>query len=445
MFEFDYLNTPTEHANSDSRKKIVVIGGGIIGTCVVYYLTKHPKFDPEKYHIIILESTEVAGGASGKAGGLLASWAFPEEIVPLSFELHQQLSDLYNGSEEWGYRRINTLSLEATAVEEDAEDITDTKNTNSENSDEVSIDNAKEDDGIFMNLDQSGLPKDLQWIDRKKVKEWTSLGNTGSTAQVLPYKFTTFILNEALKSDSVDLIRGKLSNINLGDDGVVKSIDYIQTNPSLDGRGEIIDIDNIDKLVLAMGPWTSKILLDCPISALKAHSIILNPDSEERMAKFQEILKPYALFTDLELPNFQSFAPEIYARKEDLYICGEGDSLEELPDDLSKVEVNKQKCDELLHYAKKIVSPKIFEMTKKNIIQTAGYLPVLNVDTTSGPLIGETNVKNLLIAGGHSCWGINNAPVTGKLMAELIIDGEVTAANISSLDPSLYFDASILD
>lgn len=105
-------------------KHIIIVGAGIIGVCTAYYIVKHKKFDPSKYHITIIESKRVAGGASGKAGGLLALWAFPQQIVPLSFELHQELSDLYNGSEEWGYRRLTTVSLEGdiTKIPEEATD-----------------------------------------------------------------------------------------------------------------------------------------------------------------------------------------------------------------------------------------------------------------------------------------------------------------------------------
>ena len=73
----------------------------------------------------------------------------------------------------------------------------------------------------------------------------------------------------------------------------------------------------------------------------------------------------------------------------------------------------------------------------------ACYLPVLDVPSSSGPLIGETNVERLYLASGHSCWGINNAPGTGKIMSEILLDGKAQSANISGLNPSLYFDASV--
>lgn len=109
----DYLKfNSVPSGKHEGKKHIIIVGAGIIGVCTAYYIVKHEKFDPAKYHISIIESKRVAGGASGKAGGLLALWAFPQQIVPLSFQLHQELSDLYDGSKEWGYRRLTTVSLE---------------------------------------------------------------------------------------------------------------------------------------------------------------------------------------------------------------------------------------------------------------------------------------------------------------------------------------------
>ena len=66
-------------------------GGGIIGSTTAYYLSNHEKFDRERDSITLLEATKIAGGASGKAGGLLALWAYPSCIVPLSYRLHKEV------------------------------------------------------------------------------------------------------------------------------------------------------------------------------------------------------------------------------------------------------------------------------------------------------------------------------------------------------------------
>jgi glycine/D-amino acid oxidase-like deaminating enzyme len=59
----------------------------------------------------------------------------------------------------------------------------------------------------------------------------------------------------------------------------------------------------------------------------------------------------------------------------------------------------------------------------------ACYLPISK--HTQMPIIGpHVNYQNLLIAAGHSFWGILNAPITGKIISELVLQGQ-----ICSVDP----------
>lgn len=96
-----------------SLRSVSHVGGGIIGCTTAYYLTRHPKFNPALHTITLLEATSIAAGASGKAGGLLALWAYPTCLVPLSYRLHKELAAEHNGAERWGYRRLGCGSLAA--------------------------------------------------------------------------------------------------------------------------------------------------------------------------------------------------------------------------------------------------------------------------------------------------------------------------------------------
>jgi glycine/D-amino acid oxidase-like deaminating enzyme len=87
--------------------KLTISGGGIIGSTTAYFLSHHEKFNKETDRITLLEATKIAGGASGKAGGLLGLWAYPSSIVPLSYKLHQELSQKHGGADRWGYRAIH--------------------------------------------------------------------------------------------------------------------------------------------------------------------------------------------------------------------------------------------------------------------------------------------------------------------------------------------------
>src|SRR5689334_4287322 len=81
-------------------------GGGIVGCTTAYFLTRHPSFDPALHSITLLEASSIAAGASGKAGGLLGLWAYPQCLVPLSYRLHRELATEHGGAERWGYRRV---------------------------------------------------------------------------------------------------------------------------------------------------------------------------------------------------------------------------------------------------------------------------------------------------------------------------------------------------
>src|SRR6202000_3041932 len=91
---------------------IVVVGGGIIGCTTAYFLTRHPKYNPNLHKIHLLEATGIASGASGKAGGLLALWAYPKAIVPLSFKLHAELAKEHGGEARWGYRGVGVGQID---------------------------------------------------------------------------------------------------------------------------------------------------------------------------------------------------------------------------------------------------------------------------------------------------------------------------------------------
>lgn len=69
----------------------------------------------------------------------------------------------------------------------------------------------------------------------------------------------------------------------------------------------------------------------------------------------------------------------------------------------------------------------------------ACYLPRhMRFGEERGPLIGRTATPGLWVAAGHTCWGIQNGPGTGCLMAELLFDGVATSANIDKLDPRKF-------
>src|ERR1051325_8902241 len=85
--------------------RVVICGGGV-AACTAYFLSRRG------IDVTIVERTEVAAAASGKAGGFLAlDWCAGTPLDALarrSFALHAALPDEIAG--DWAYRRMTAYS-----------------------------------------------------------------------------------------------------------------------------------------------------------------------------------------------------------------------------------------------------------------------------------------------------------------------------------------------
>lgn len=427
---------------ADGKRNIVVIGGGIIGCSSAYYLTRHPSFDPSKHNITLLEATKIAGGASGKAGGLLALWAYPSSIVPLSYRLHKELSDEHGGEERWGYRAVHCgqVNCKGRELEQPSKSSVKGKDgeMNGENGEvKENLSLQKRSKEAMAKLRAAGIPKDLDWVDPDCNPQYDEMGDPSTTAQVHPYQFTHGMA-ELAKEKGVDIRTGaSVSSINYTSDGNgVESVTYEDKNNG--NKQETIPASDI---IISAGPWTRSVYPTAPILAMRAHSVTIKPTRP---------VSAYALFTHIKLPSgfgqkqngggsklSRAMAggpivtPEIYARpKNEVYACGEGDRLVTLPKSSDLVDVDESRCQEIVDYVSSISDElRDGEVTARQ----ACYLP--NVSGSGEPLIGHTGVKGLYMAAGHTCWGIQNGPGTGKLMSEFVFDGEAKSAKVKSLDP----------
>ncbi|GAB1314270.1 hypothetical protein MFIFM68171_04480 [Madurella fahalii] len=448
--------------DAEARRNIVIVGGGIIGCTTAYYLTRHPKFNPALHTITLLEATSLASGASGKAGGLLALWAYPTCLVPLSYRLHKELAAEHNGAERWGYRRLGCGSLGAVVRAGDIKAVTQKTATPPREKDDganghlpihsIAKDEEtdkdweklpKQDTKAARLLKDSPLPPDLDWIDGSLIQHYEEMGTPGATetAQVHPFQFTTAMADLA-REKGVDIrLRARVTKINDTKVDGVQSVEYEDRE-----TGEIRWIDSVTDVVVAAGPWTGKIIPRTRIEGLRAHSVVFEAD-----------VSPYAVFTDIQLPTDYvpnhrankgqrrrhkgNVDPEIYARpNREVYACGEPDTSTPLPTTSDLVQTDLSQCDDLIAYISTI-SPQLAAAPIK--AKQACYLPRhMRFGEERGPLIGPTTVKGLWVAAGHTCWGIQNGPGTGYLMAGMIFDGidapGVEKDGVGKLDPRRF-------
>jgi len=117
-------------------------------------------------------------------------------------------------------------------------------------------------------------------------------------------------------------------------------------------------------------------------------------------------------------------------------LIGEPDSAVPLPDAADLVQCDEAQCDDLIAYIG-TVSSVLGSASIKS--KQACYIPRhMRFGDERGPLIGQTSVPGIWIAAGHTCWGVQNGPATGFLMAEMLFEGRAISADIDKLDPKKF-------
>lgn len=268
-------------------------------------------------------------------------------------------------------------------------------------------------------LRAAGVPKDLDWIAASGIQSYEEMGTPETTAQVHPYQFTTSMASLA-EEKGVRIILGSVTAINQASNAVT-SVTYIPKDSE-----EQVTLP-ADTAILTTGPWTKTLWKDAPISALRAHSVTICPSRP---------VSPYCLFTSITTGSSTS-TPEIYARPNaEVYACGEGDTLVPLPALSSGVHVDQSRCDDIIAQVSSISEElRDGEVTARQ----ACYLP--NVDGRrggGGPIVGETRVKGVFLGAGHTCWGIQNGPGTGRVISEMVWEGGARSADVRSLAPGRW-------
>lgn len=480
-------------ASAGDEKHITIVGGGIIGCSAAYYLTRHPSYDPARHHITLLEASStndggrltdgsspledpasllpdpsvnpknpkhagIAGGASGKAGGLLALWAFPQNLVPLSFRLHEELAQEHGGEARWGYRRCYASQVECKARMPGSlagSKTTTGDNEAAEKETQPVVQGLHKDHrtAISRNLRKLGAPDDLDWLRADALRSYDGMGTPRDTAQVHPELFTRSLA--ALAEEKGVTIRTGCAVKTLhkaSSSSFDSKIDSVTFTRQGDGSGEEVEETlNTTDLILAAGPWTRNLVPSIPVISSRAHSIVIRTPGPTSVS-------PYALFTSISLPaGFPSpsssssngksntvpstrprtVEPEIYARPDrTAYACGPTDTDVPLPPSNSGVTVDPTRCADIEAQVSSISDELGSSSSSSNggeiLARQACYLP------QGGPYIGFVDqARSVVVAAGHTCWGIQNGPGTGKLVSELIMEGKAKSGKLGGCDPGV--------
>ncbi len=362
--------------------QVVICGGGVIGAATAYFLTGLGV------EVTLVERCSIAAAASGKAGGFLArDWCDGNAMGPLaraSFDLHAELADRLDA--DYGYRRVDTLMV------------------------------AGADEGSVAGHARHPAPA---WLDGNCAVHGR-IGTPETTAQVEPAAFTRALVDAACRGGGARVRIGAVEG--LAESGAQRSVGGVVVD------GEVVPADAV---VLAMGPWTALArawLPLPPIGGLKGFSITLRPDFE---------VPAEMLFCEYRTASGEILSPEIYPRPDgEVWVCGMSDD-QPVPVDPADIGVDDARCDELRRIAGTLATGLAdAEITRRQ----ACYRPIC---ADAMPLLGAAPGRDgVFVATGHNCWGILNAPASGKAMAELIATGEARCVDLSPFDPARLLEAA---
>ena len=305
------------------QRQVVIVGGGIIGASVAYFLSKHPA----RPAVTLLEATGIlAPGASGKAGGFLAlDWhgTSTSSLASLSYRLHKEIAEANGGADKWGYRQVDThqLSLDASR--------------------------------------KSRRAPAIDWLNPNVFISSSIIGGGGSTAQVSPGDLTRWLAAEAEKGGVNISLNSKATRVERDQQGHVTGVAV--------SRAVGTEVVPATDVVIATGPWTGQLLGelfapgDLPaylrnataIEGSRAHSIIIQAAQDNQ-------LSADCFFTEMRYGN-SAGAPEVYIRPKGIaYVCDATDD-EPIPNLADKVSFDPKATSKLQTQAS-VLSPEYLDV-----------------------------------------------------------------------------------
>jgi glycine/D-amino acid oxidase-like deaminating enzyme len=273
---------------------IVICGGGVIGACVAYSLSRRDV------RCTVVERHGLACAASGKSGGFLAlDWCDGtplEALARRSFALHAELAEHLAG--DWGYRRLDTFS-----------------------------------GSVSQRVHRTELGSDGTWLSGN-ARLTGRLGSPANTAQVHPGRFTHAMM-KAAEADGAQLIGGKVTDLVVASD----CVRGVRVND------EIVEADAV---VIALGPWSRFAQRWAPlpqISGLKGHSLVFDTGTA---------IPAQALFLEWQDEAGVLHSPEVFPRADGTtYVCA-FNSEAPLPADAAAVSPETEAIERLQRFCEQL-------------------------------------------------------------------------------------------
>ncbi|EEP77692.1 predicted protein [Uncinocarpus reesii 1704] len=428
----------------------IIVGGGIIGVSIAYYLSDPKRSHRPKEIHIVDSSAELFASASGFAAGFLAKDWFSPELAPLgklSFDLHRQLAKDNQGAQKWGYMAGTAVNLQVQGADGKKSRRGDDWLRRGASRAEAAVnEEAAVDEG-----DPSPL-----WLTKQRGGTVDKISNNGSAAQVDPLRLCHFLLDKCVErgvrvhypTRPVAILKKGTSST--GSEVVLQRLD---TKEELKMP--------CDNLILAAGAWTPRVFktlfsqskTEIPVGALSGYSLLFrSPRHTLENERETYAGQSHAVFTTH--PKACGFSPEIFSRQgAEIYIAGLNSLDIPLPevatDSLGIME--REKSDRVKRAAVVLMgradpdasTDEQGEAANVDDLEVVREALCFRPWTESGrPIVGKIEHQLLdpteafrgevFIATGHGPWGISLSLGTGKVVADLIT-GANASADVSLL------------
>lgn len=369
------------NVNLPNAADILIIGGGVMGASTLYHLAARGQ-----KNVILLEKEEVFGqGATGRcAGGV--RYQFSTEInVRLSLESLPMLERFKAEiGQEIDYRPCGYL---------------------------IVCTNEKDRAAFKHNVEmQNRLGVPTEWLDGEEVRRRLplfnfkdALGATFNQKDGLadPNSVVAGYINAARKLGARAFNKVEVTSIRV-ESGKVTGAETDQ------------DFIAAPIIVNAAGPWSGLIGemagVKIPITALRRQMFTTTPLPQ--------------LPTDL--PFVIDFAQSLYFHREGVgLLVGMSD-----PHEKHGFNQNVNEDFELTNLEAAVARLPLIEQAG----MVSHWAGLYEETPDAHPFFGKTPVEGFIVVGGFSGHGFMHGPVSGKLISELILDGEFKTLDVSMLD-----------
>lgn len=371
--------------------EVVVIGGGVIGAAIAYFLCK------EGAEVMIVEADDLASGASGACDGFISLQTKQPgshlEIARESAQFFPAIADELEMDVE--YNHCGGLMLARNAEQ------------------------LKEIKARAKKLKAAGLevevltPLDLKQQLPDASKDIRGASYCADDAQVNPYMLTLGLAQKAQEMGATILKGCKVENIVVTNNRV-REVDT--TAGSIHSR----------RVICAAGTGSNQIgkmiIVDIPIMPQRGQ--ILVTEARERVLNM--------IVSGAEYLGTKANIPELMPADEDAMKLGLGFTAEQTASGNILLGSTREFAG-----SDNSTTPEAINAIAKNAIAFLPWIKDLDVIRSFAglrpyspdglPILGTVKgVKGFYMATGHAGDGICLAPITGKLMSELVLDGETS-------------------